>query len=57
MATSTDNGPSRRDNGSRWSMLLFDGDETKYEIWENKFLGYLHAFSSKDAILGKKKKP
>ena len=31
MATSTGFGPSRRDNGSRWSKLLFDGDETKEE--------------------------
>ena len=53
MATSTCYGPSRRDNGSRWSRLLFDGDETKYEIWETKFLGYLHTLSLKDAILGK----
>ena len=42
MATSTGYRPSRRDNGSWWSRLLFDGDETKYEIWETKFLGYLH---------------
>ena len=53
MATSTGYGPSRRDNGSRWNRLLFDGDETKYEIWETKFLGYLHTLSLKDAILGK----
>ena len=52
MATSTGYGP-RRDNGSRWSRLLFDGDETKYEIWETKFLGYLHTLGLKDAILGK----
>ena len=52
MATSTGYGPSRRDNGSRWSRLLFDGDETKYEIWETKFLAYLHTLSLKDAILG-----
>ena len=53
MATSTDYGPSRRDDGSQWSRLLFDGDETKYEIWETKFLGYLHTLGLKDAILGK----
>ena len=53
MATSTGYGPGRRDNGSRWSRLLFDGDETKYEIWETKFLGYLHTLGLKDAILGK----
>ena len=53
MATSTGYGPSIRDNGSRWSRLLFDGDETKYEIWETKFLSYLHTLGLKDAILGK----
>ena len=53
MATSTGYGPSRRDNRSWWSRLLFDGDETKYEIWETKFLGYLHTLGLKDAILGK----
>ena len=57
MATSAGYGPSRRDNGSRWSRLLFDGDETEYEIWETKFLGYLHTLSLKDAISGKKKNP
>ena len=29
-----------RGSGSR-CRLLFDGDETKYELWEVKFLGYL----------------
>ena len=53
MATSAGYGLSKRNNGSRWSRLLFDGDETKYEFWETKFLGYLHTFSLKDAILGK----
>ena len=53
MATSTGYGSSRRNNGRRWSRLLFDGDETKFEIWETKFLGYLHTLGLKDAILGK----
>ena len=53
MATSAGYGLSKRNNGSRWSRLLFDGDETKYEFWETKFLGHLHTFSLKDAILGK----
>ena len=53
MATSTGYGPSRRDNRSRWSRLLFDRDETKYDILETKFLGYLHTLSLKDTILGK----
>ena len=46
MATSTGYGPNIRDNGSRRSRLLIDGDETK-------FLGYLHTLSLKDAILSK----
>ena len=32
---------------------IFDGDETKYEIWEIKFLAYLHTLGLKDTILGK----
>ena len=47
MAISTGYGPRRRDNGSRWRWLLFDG--TKF--WETKFLGY--TLSLKDAILRK----
>ena len=42
-------GPAEEDNGSRWIRLLFDRDETKYEIWKTKFL----ALILKDAILGK----
>ena len=53
MATSTGYEPCRRDNGSRWSRLLFDGDVTKYEIWETKFFGYLHTLGLKDALLVK----
>ena len=53
MATSTGYGPSRRNNGSRWSRLLFDVDESKYEILETKFLGYIHTLGLKDAILDK----
>ena len=41
----------RRDNGSHWSRLLFDGDEEKCEIQQTKFLGYLWSFGLKDAIL------
>ena len=29
----------------------FDGDETKYEIWETKMLGYLHLNGLKDTVL------
>ena len=32
--------PSTTGYGPRHS-LLFDGDESKYELWELKFLGYL----------------
>ena len=53
MATSTGYRPRRRDNGSRWSRLLFDGDKTKYEISGTKFLGYLHTLGLTGAILGK----
>ena len=41
MANSTGYGPSRKQNGNKFGRLLFDGEETKYEIWETKFLGYL----------------
>lgn len=37
--------------GSRWSRLLFDGDENNYELWEAKFLGHLHLQGLKDTIL------
>ncbi|XP_013389594.1 uncharacterized protein LOC106158229 [Lingula anatina] len=31
--------------------LLFNGDEKKYELWETKFLGYLHLQGLKQTIL------
>ena len=37
--------------GSRWSQLLFDGDEKSYELWEAKFLGHLRLQGLKDTIL------
>ena len=37
MANSTDYGSSRKENGNKFSRLLFDGEETKYEIWETTF--------------------
>lgn len=37
--------------GSRWSRLLFDGDENNYELWEAKFLGHLRLQGLKDTIL------
>ena len=42
--SSTGYGPSS-------SRLLFDGDEGKYELWEVKFLGYLHLKKLSDTIL------
>lgn len=37
------------ENGNCWSRLFFDGDEAKYKICENKFLGHAR---SKDTVLG-----
>ena len=53
MANSAGYGVSQKDNGNRWSRLLFNGDKTKYEIWETKFLGYLCTLGLKDAISAK----
>lgn len=36
---------------SRWSRLVFDGDERNYELWETKFLGHLRLLKLKDTIL------
>lgn len=36
---------------SRWSRLVFDGDEKNYELWETKFLGHLRLLKLKDTIL------
>ena len=33
---------------SRWSLLVFNGDEKNYELWETKFLGHQKL---KDVIL------
>ncbi|XP_055515553.1 ATP-dependent RNA helicase DDX19A isoform X1 [Leucoraja erinacea] len=38
-------------SSSRWSRLVFDGDEKNYELWETKFLGYLRLQGLKDTIL------
>ncbi|XP_066542004.1 uncharacterized protein [Hoplias malabaricus] len=44
---------SRRvaESNSRWSRLVFDGDEKNYELWETKFLGHLRLQGLKDIIL------
>ncbi|KAJ8381057.1 hypothetical protein SKAU_G00018350 [Synaphobranchus kaupii] len=36
---------------SRLPRLMFDGDETKYELWETKVLGHLHLLGLKETIL------
>ena len=36
---------------SRWSRLVFNGDEKNYELWETKFLGHLLLQKLKDTIL------
>lgn len=38
---------------SRWSRLVFDGDEKNYELWETKFLGHLRLQKLKDTILNR----
>lgn len=41
----------RRASSSRLHRLLFDGDESKYEVWETKLLGHLHLLGLKDTVL------
>lgn len=41
----------RERTSSRWSRLVFDGDEKNYELWETKFLGHLWFQKLKDTIL------
>ena len=38
---------------SRWSCLVFNGDEKNYELWETKFLGHLRLQKLKDTILNR----
>ena len=45
---STGYGPSRE---SRWSRLIFDGNESNYELWEAKFLAHMRLLKLKDTIL------
>ena len=42
---------SSKGYGPSSSHLLFDGDERKYELWEVKFLVYLHLKELSDTIL------
>ncbi|CAB4014022.1 Hypothetical predicted protein, partial [Paramuricea clavata] len=30
--------------------ILFNGDERKYELWETKFMGYLHILKLKETV-------
>ncbi|KAG1933834.1 hypothetical protein F2P79_020360 [Pimephales promelas] len=50
MAKSTGYGP-RKEFGSRWNRLCFDGDEKNYELWETKFLAHLRQLGLKSTIL------
>ena len=36
---------------ARSQRLLFDGDDTKYELWEARFLGYLQTLKLKETIV------
>ena len=45
MATSTGYGPRAR--------IFFDRDERKYELWETKFMGYLHILKLKVTVESK----
>ena len=42
MATSTGYGPRAK--------ILFNGDERKYELWEAKFMGYLHILKLEETV-------
>ena len=42
MATQTDYGPRTR--------TFFDRDKRKYELWETKFMGYLHILKLKATV-------
>ena len=37
--------------------LVFDGDESKYELWETRFLGYLQTLKLKKIILPSEEEP
>ncbi len=50
MSAPTGYGP-RKELGSRWNRLCFDGDEKNYELWETKFLGHLCLLDLKSTIL------
>lgn len=39
---------------SRLPRLAFDGDETKYKLWEIEMLGHFHLLGLKDTVLGER---
>jgi hypothetical protein len=41
----------RRRSNAKLQRLLFDGDETKYKLWEARLLGYLQTIKLKRTIL------
>ena len=45
--TLTGYGPS-----NQWQNLIFNGDESKFEIWETKLLGYMKIKKLKDVLVG-----
>ena len=51
MASNMTTGYGPSTSTTRWHRLNFDVDETKYELWEAKFLGYLSLKDLKKAIL------
>ncbi len=46
--SSTGYGPR---SNAKLQRLVFDGDETKYELWEARFLGYLQTLKLKKTIM------
>ncbi len=46
--SSTGYGPR---SNAKLQKLVFDGDETKYELWEARFLGYLQTRKLKKTIM------
>lgn len=51
--SSTGYGP----RNAKLQRLLFDGDETKFELWETRLLGYFETLKLKDTILPSDEEP
>ena len=45
------------ENSGQFNMLMFQGDERKYELWEERFLGYLRTHKLYDTIIAKMDEP